>query len=92
MARITYLEDALYADAQGTLRQHLLDTLQQAEHRLRGQLRQLQPAARFQALEQCATACASAAQVIEILWGRYHSHYAQHQRYIVKIGINPRKP
>lgn len=74
MARITYLEDALLADAKGTVRRHLLDTLHQAEHRLRGQLRQPQPAARFQALEQCADACASAAHIIETLWGRYHSH------------------
>ncbi|KAA5839278.1 MULTISPECIES: EscE/YscE/SsaE family type III secretion system needle protein co-chaperone [Pseudomonas] len=73
MARITYLEDALFADTQGTLRRHLLDSLRQAEHRVRGQLRQPQPAAQFQALEQCANACASAVQVIEILWGRYHS-------------------
>lgn len=76
MARITYLEDALHADAQGTIRRHLLNTLRQAEQQLRVQLRQLQPAARFQALEQCADACASAAHVIETLWGRYHS-YAQ---------------
>lgn len=74
MARITYLEDALSADIQGRLRQHLLDILRQAEHRVRGQLRQPQPAARFQALEQCANACANAAYVIEILWGRYHSN------------------
>lgn len=74
MARITYLEDALHADEQGTLRRHLLETLGQAEHRLRGQLRQPQSAARFQALEQCAEACASAAHVIETLWGRYHPH------------------
>lgn len=73
MARITYLEDALYADTQGTLRQHLLDTLQQAEHHVRAQLRQPQLTVRFQALQQCANACASAAQVIEMLWGRYHS-------------------
>ena len=74
MARITYLEDALHADGQGTVRRHLLETLRQAEHQLRGQLRQPQPAARFQALEQCADACASSARVIETLWGRFHSH------------------
>lgn len=73
MARLTYLEDALYADSTGVLRQHLLDTLRQAERGARGQLRQPQAAARFQALEQSANACASAAQVIEILWARYHA-------------------
>ncbi|MBK5415415.1 EscE/YscE/SsaE family type III secretion system needle protein co-chaperone [Pseudomonas sp. TH31] len=76
MARLTYLEDSLYADSTGVLRQHLLDALRQAEHGARGQLRQPQPAARFQALEQSVNACSSAAQVIEILWARYHADTA----------------
>ncbi|MGF6401567.1 type III secretion system YseE family protein [Pseudomonas frederiksbergensis] len=73
MARLTYLEDVLYADTEGTLCRHLLAALREAEHGARGQLREPQPAARFQALEHSANACASAVQVIEILWARYHA-------------------
>ncbi|MBV4465826.1 EscE/YscE/SsaE family type III secretion system needle protein co-chaperone [Pseudomonas sp. SWRI79] len=73
MARITYLEDALHADTQGTLRDSSLNKLRQAEQQLREQLRLPQAPARYQVLEQCASACVSAAEVIEKLWYRYHS-------------------
>ncbi|MCU1748808.1 EscE/YscE/SsaE family type III secretion system needle protein co-chaperone [Pseudomonas sp. 6D_7.1_Bac1] len=72
MARITYLEDALHADTQGRLRDNSLNKLRQAEQQLREQLRLPQAPAQYQALEQCASACASAAEVIETLWCRYH--------------------
>jgi type III secretion system YseE family protein len=72
MPRITHLEDALHADKAGTYRDEVLSDLQQAERQLRLQLCAPQLPDAYAALHRQADACASAAQTILTLWGRYH--------------------
>ncbi|CAI8756944.1 EscE/YscE/SsaE family type III secretion system needle protein co-chaperone [Pseudomonas zeae] len=72
MTRITHLEDALYADTKGYIRDQWLEKLVHAELRLSEQLRSPQPTDAFKALEQCLAACLSARETIAVLWQRYH--------------------
>jgi type III secretion system YseE family protein len=72
MSRITYLEDALYEDKQGDVRDRLLARLREAEAELRAQLRAPHTVEAYAALLRCAQASASAQIVIETLWARYH--------------------
>ncbi|MHC8403425.1 EscE/YscE/SsaE family type III secretion system needle protein co-chaperone [Pseudomonas sp. MDT1-17] len=72
MTRITHLEDALYADAQGGMRDQLLGKLAHTQAQLSEQLRMPQPPEAFRALGQCLEACVSASATIEVLWQRYH--------------------
>ncbi|BBE08773.1 Putative uncharacterized protein [Mycoavidus cysteinexigens] len=70
--RLTTLEDVLHDDASGLFRDQALAKLRTAEQHLRAQLRMPQIPAEHAALQRCVTACASAAQVIDTLWRRYH--------------------
>jgi type III secretion system YseE family protein len=73
MTRITNLEEALYEDKQGSVRDRVLERLRQAEARMRAQLRAPQTVEAYAALLRCAQASASAQVVIETLWARYHA-------------------
>jgi type III secretion system YseE family protein len=73
MTRITNIEEALYEDKQGSVRDRLLERLRQAEVRMQAQLRAPQTVEAYAALLRCAQASASAQVVIETLWARYHA-------------------
>jgi type III secretion system YseE family protein len=73
MARITYLEDTLYQDNEGSARDFLLSRLRDAEVQLHRQMRVPHTREAYAALLRCAQASASAQVVIETLWGRYHA-------------------
>jgi type III secretion system YseE family protein len=72
MTRITYLEEALYEDKLGSVRDRLLERLRQAEAQMRAQMRAPQTVEAYAALLRCAQASESAQVVIETLWARYH--------------------
>lgn len=72
MARMTYLEDALYRDKQGVLRHALLASLQTGERQLRRQLRLANALGNRQMITLQLEACVQAAHVIATLWSRYH--------------------
>jgi type III secretion system YseE family protein len=72
MTRITHLEEALYEDKQGAVRDRLLEQLRQAEAQICAQLRAPQTVEAYAALLRCAQTSASAQVVIETLWARYH--------------------
>lgn len=71
MSKLTQLEDRLQRDPQGVLRDTLLIQLQMGEQLLWQQLSRSRGEHRQQITLQL-NACVKSAQVISILWQRYH--------------------
>lgn len=78
MARLTSLEDQLRCDASGSARDALLARLLAGERQLQQQLRQPHSLPQRQAIMALLQACEQSAQVIAVLWARYHP--AAHER------------
>lgn len=72
MARITYLEDTLYADVDGTVRDAFVRKLVLAEAGLSARLRRPVTATEFLAIERALAAVLATREVIERVSGRYH--------------------
>ena len=70
MARITYLEDTLYADVDGTVRDAFVRKLVLAEAGLSARLRRPVTATEFLAIERALAAVLATREVIERVSGR----------------------
>jgi type III secretion system YseE family protein len=71
MSKLTHLEDSLQHDPQGILRDTLLTQLQAGEQLLWRQLSHSRGEERQQ-VTLLLNACTQSAQVISVLWQRYH--------------------